>query len=768
MSSHSAPLAAPAAAPPASARSRTAGLLAAYTAAVFLSAFLLFLVQPLFGKMVLPLLGGSPAVWNTCMLFFQAALLGGYLYAHVSSSRLTVRRQAMVHLAALALAALALPVSLRSAAPEGGAAPIPWLLGVMALTVGAPFLVLSGTGPILQRWFSRSGHAQAADPYHLYAASNLGSALALIAYPLLMEPRMRLATQSATWTAGYAVLALLIAGCAALIWRTADAPAPAPALDSVDTAAPGESDGSADSGGATSAVADAPAARVTLRERMIWTGLAFIPSSLLLGVTTFITTDLSPAPLLWVLPLALYLLSFTFVFARRPLIPHEWMVAVHPSAIAIAVLLLTAGYVKKPAFAVPMHLLALFIIAMAAHGELARRRPHVRHLTEFYLWISVGGVLGGVFNALVAPVAFNEIWEYPIILTLACLARPWPEARIPLRGHLMFAVRAAAFAWGLLYLADNQEMRPWLFLLMAAVLINLLNALLGRAPLWLAACIGVVLLVRASSVVNEDGVLLSERTFFGRYKVVEYQHNGGFHVLRHGSTLHGAQSLEPYRRREPLTYYLMHGPLGKVFAVTADRAGRRRVAVVGLGTGTTAAYARQGEDWTFYEIDPGIERIARDTAYFSYLADSPARTRVVLGDARLSLAQTDRTYDLILLDAFSSDAIPVHLMTREALDTYLARLAPRGLIVFHISNRYLDLEPVVAALAKDRGLVTRAGVGPRDRRPYESTSTWIAVARNAADLGPLTADANWWAPRLRADVEPWTDDYSSLLTVFDW
>jgi spermidine synthase len=730
---------------------RSGALLAAYTAAVFLSAFLLFLVQPLFGKMVLPLLGGSPAVWNTCMLFFQAALLGGYLYAHLTSSRLTLRRQATVHLVALALAALALPVSLRGASPEGGAAPIPWLLGLMAVTVGAPFLVLSGTGPILQRWFSRSGHAHAADPYHLYAASNLGSALALLAYPLLMEPRMRLAGQSATWTAGYALLALLIAGCAALVWRSGDAIAPAVETESVDAA-----------------VHVAAPERVTMRERLIWIGLAFVPSSLLLGVTTFLTTDLSPAPLLWVLPLALYLLSFTFVFARRPPIPHAWIVAAHPSAIAVAVLLLAAGYVENPAAAVPLHLLSLFLIAMAAHGELARRRPHVRHLTEFYLWISVGGVLGGVFNALVAPVVFSQIWEYPLVLVLACLARPWPTQRMPWRAHLWFALRTGAFIWGLLYLADNPGLAPTLYVGLAALLVGLMSGM-GRAPLWLAACIGAVLAWRAVEVINEPGVLLAERTFFGRYKVLEYEQAGGFHVLRHGSTLHGAQSLEGWRRREPLTYYLMHGPLGKVFAATADRAGRRRVAVVGLGTGTTAAYGREGEDWTFYEIDPGIERIARDTAYFSYLSDSPARTRVVLGDARLSLArETDRTYDLILLDAFSSDAIPVHLMTREALDTYLARLGPRGLIVFHVSNRYLDLEPVVAALAKDRGLAARAGVGPRDRRTYESTSTWIAVARTEADLGPLTADAYWWRPRLRKDVKPWTDDYSSLLTVFDW
>jgi spermidine synthase len=415
---------------------------------------------------------------------------------------------------------------------------------------------------------------------------------------------------------------------------------------------------------------------------------------------------------------------------------------------------------------VPMHLLSLFVIAMAAHGELARRRPHVRHLTEFYLWISVGGVLGGVFNALVAPVVFNQIWEYPLVLTLACLARTWPAERTSWQGHLGFALRAGAFAWGLLYLADQPELSPVMFVLLAAILINLLNVGLGRSPAWLAVCIGGVLLWRAIAVINEDGVLLAERTFFGRYKVVEYHYRGDFHVLRHGSTLHGAQSLLPERRREPLTYYLRSGPLGAVFAATADRDGRRRVAVVGLGTGTTAAYGRPGEDWTFYEI----ERIARDTAYFSYLTDSQARTRVVLGDARLSLAgETDRTYDLILLDAFSSDAIPVHLMTREAVDTYLARLAPRGLIVFHVSNRYLDLEPVVAALARDRGLVARAGQGPQGARgTYESVSTWIALARTEADLGPLMADASWWQPRLRRGVGTWTDDYSSLLTVFDW
>jgi spermidine synthase len=755
LSSQSAPLAttAPLTQTDAPAAAGSGALLAVFTAAVFLSAFLLFLVQPMFGKMVLPLLGGSPAVWNTCMLFFQAALLGGYLYAHLSS-RWTVRRQAVVHLALLALAALALPVSVRDAAPPGGGAPIPWLLGLMAMTVGAPFLVLSGTGVVLQRWFSRSGHPQAAEPYQLYAASNLGSALALLAYPFLLEPRMRLAGQSGTWTVGYALLALLIGACAWRVWRTADAPASMPSAASPEAVADG----------ARSEAAP------TLRERMVWTGLAFIPSSLLLAVTTYVTTDLSPAPLLWVLPLALYLLSFTLVFARRPLLKHAWMVAIHPSAIAVVVLLLATGYVQNPEYAVPLHLLSLFVIAMTAHGELARRRPHARHLTEFYLWLSVGGVLGGVFNALIAPVVFDNLWEYPIVLALACLARPWPESRLAWREHLWAAVRAAAFAYALIYLSRTDTLAPLAFVVAAFALVMLLNVGMARAPGWLMACIAAALFFRAYATITEPGVLLQERTFFGRYKVMDYPTGGGYHVLRHGSTLHGAQSLQPERRREPLTYYVERGPLGQIFFASILRQGERRVAVVGLGTGTTAAYAAEGEEWTFYEIDPGIERIARDTAFFTYLADAPVRPRVVLGDARLQLARDSaQQYDLILLDAFSSDAIPVHLMTLEALDTYLARLAPGGIIAFHVSNRHLDLEPVVAALAGERGLVARAGQGPRgERATYESNSTWMALSRQAADLGPLTGDSNWWVPRLRDDVEPWTDDYSSLLTVFEW
>jgi hypothetical protein len=719
----------------------TALLLAAFTAAVFSSAFLLFLVQPLFGRLVLPLLGGSPAVWNTCMLFFQAALLGGYLYAHATSAVLSVRAQGVLHLGVLAAAALALPVAVAGAAPGGAEAPIPWLLVLMAGTVGPPFLVLSGTGPILQRWFSASGHPRAPNPYPLYAASNLGSALALLAYPFLLEPRLGLARQSAAWSAGYLVLAALVAACAALVWR---------ARPTVGAAATEE----------------APEPAPTPRERAVWVGLAFVPSSLFLGVTTFITTDLSPVPLLWVLPLAIYLLSFTLVFARRPPLPHRAMAALEPSAIALAVLLLSTGYVARPTVAVPLHLLALFFVAMTAHGELARRRPHPRHLTGFYLWISVGGVLGGAFNALVAPVVFDHVWEYPVALVLACLARPWPREALGTRGHLRALLRAAVFAGALIHLAGRAELSPVLFIGAGVVVVNLFSVMLGRAPAYLALCVAAVLGYRAYAVTTEPGVMLAERTFFGRYRVVQV---GTLHVLRHGSTLHGAQDMRPARRGEPMTYYLRRGPLGDVFAALGAPEGARRVAVVGLGTGSAAAFAAPGEDWSFYEIDPGIVAIAQDTTYFTYLHDAPAPVRIVLGDARLSLARTIREYDLILLDAFSSDAIPVHLLTVEALDTYLARLAPGGLLAFHVSNRHLNLEPLLAALARERGLVALAGYGPRDRKAaYEQVSFWIALGREVADLGGLVGDTAWWEPRDREGVEAWTDDHSSIFPVFEW
>lgn len=738
-------------APAVTSTGRDRGVLVVYTAAIFTSAFLLFLVQPMFSRMVLPLLGGTPAVWNTCMLFFQAALLGGYLYAHLGARYLGVRRQAAAHVVLLAAAALMLPVSVAGAAPRGGEAPIPWLLWLMATTVGLPFLVLSATGPMLQKWFAGTGHPGARNPYWLYAASNLGSMLALLGYPFVMEPRLRLAEQSGTWAVGYGVLAVLVVASGFVLWRLA----PADAVAAADAVEPSGAAGKAD------------AAPVATRRWLLWIGLAFIPSSLLLSVTSFITTDVAPVPLLWVLPLALYLLTFTLAFAARPPLRHRWMLAAQPTVIAAIALLMMTGWVRAPVPVIAIHLFGLFVVALVCHGELARLRPPVRHLTEFYLWIAVGGVLGGIFNVLVAPLVFTRTWEYPIVLTLACLARPWAAGRPTRRQMAVYLLRAAAFVFALLLVARSGVpwIPQWLQLVLAALLLVLISPGLGRAPAWLAACVGACLFIWSANEVSNQPTLLAHRSFYGRFIVLNTGF-GMFHALYHGSTLHGAQSMIPGRTREPLTYYSRNGPLGRLFAARADRAGRRHVAVIGLGTGTLAAYSNRGEDWTFYEIDPGVLKMSSNPKYFRYVRESPAKLRVVLGDARLSIAHAPpRGYDLILVDAFNSDAIPVHLLTREALGVYLDKLAPGGVISFHLSNRYLNLEPVVAALARERGLSAR--VGSNNPREYlHSASVWAVVARSDADLGTMTADSFWRPVRNPRNIAAWTDDFSSLLSVW--
>lgn len=726
-------------------------LLGVFTAAVFTSAFLLFLVQPLFSKMVLPLLGGSPAVWNTCMLFFQAALLAGYAWAWATTRWLPPRGQMLTHLGLLALAALALPVATGGAAPAGGAAPVPWLLALMAATVGLPFFVLSATGPLLQRWFSHTGHPDAANPYFLYAASNLGSTLALLGYPFLLEPRLRLAEQSGAWTAGYAVLVALVAGCAALLWRSA--PSSTGAAAQPEPQAVGE------------------VRAVTWRVRAWWVLLALVPSSLLLSVTTYMTTDISPVPLLWVVPLALYLLTFTVAFSRRPVVPHRWATALQVPLLVGLAISLFLGMATAPTRAIPLHLVVFAVTALVCHGELARLRPPVSHLTEFYLWIAVGGVLGGALNVLVAPLLFPWMEEYALMLVAACLVRPRREdgrAMVP-RLHL---VLVGMVGLSLLFFR-HPDLVPgpgWLMVALPPTLLGVAAMGFRHHPVRLALCVGALLGLDMAEAYRSPDVLLAERSFYGRFRVMRAA--GAverFHVLYHGSTLHGAQARSVARRGEPLTYYLPHGPFGQMMAGLPERPGRR-VGVVGLGTGSSAAYGQAGEEWTFYELDPHMARVASDTTLFTYLADSQARVAVTLGDARLSLRDTPAgRYDLLVLDAFSSDAIPVHLMTREALDLYMSRLAPGGVVAFHISNRYLQLEPVLAALARERGLHARLGATREGtKRKFDTEARWVVLARREEDLGSLARDPRWVPVEAEVGVEAWTDDFSNLLGVFAW
>jgi SAM-dependent methyltransferase len=736
-------------------------VLALYAVTIFVAAGLLFLLQPLFARMVLPLLGGAPAVWNTALVFYQATLLAGYAYAHAGTARLGVRRQATLHLGVLVAGLLALPIAVpRGWPPPGDASPIPWLLAVLTVAVGLPFFAVSASSPILQVWLAGTGHPAARDPYVLYAASNLGSLLGLMSYPLLLEPSLRLGAQSRLWAAGYVVLLGLVAACAVGLWRSV------PRGGGREPAS-----GSAPIGGA----ADPPPRRLSARRRGRWGLLAFVPSSLMVSVTTYLSTDIAAIPLLWVIPLALYLLTFTLAFAPARIVPHRLAVEGLPLVMLPLVLVLAARANEPLAVVIGTHLLAFFVVAMVCHGELAADRPAAGRLTEFYLWTAGGGVLGGAFAGLIAPRLFSTVVEYPLALVLACLLQPrrpgagraWVSRALDV--GLPLALLTVAI--GLVRHAQASGGGP------AAVapvfgLLTLVCLAFARRPIRFGLGIAGLLLAGRLYVGPEGHVLETQRSFFGVHRVT-LDASGGYHVLLHGTTLHGMQSLDPARRREPLTYYFPSGPIGQLFAALRGEARARRVAVVGLGAGSIACYGQPGQSWTFHEIDPVVERIARDPRAFTFLRDCPPAIRVVLGDARLSLAAaSDGAYDLVILDAYSSDAPPLHLLTREALALYLRKLAPGGILAFNVSNRHLDLEPVLAALARAAGLSSLAqddaAVSDAEWAAGKRPSQWVVMARQHADLGRLAADPRWRPPALRAGVAVWTDGYSSLWSVFRW
>ncbi|MGH7720830.1 MAG: fused MFS/spermidine synthase [Gemmatimonadaceae bacterium] len=732
---------------------RRPSILALYALTLFVSASLLFAVQPMVSKMVLPLLGGTPAVWNTCMMFFQAALLAGYAYSYASSRWLGVRRQAWVHAALFALSLAALPIGLGVAtqAPPSHTSPVLWLLLVLTVTLGAPFFMLATSAPLLQRWFARSGHSAAANPYFLYSASNAGSIVALLAYPLLAEPRLTVAEQSRVWTVGYWVLAALVAACALHAWRTPARP----------------------SGSNPDEARESPGAvTVVWATRVRWTLLAFAPVSLMLGVTSYFTTDIAAVPLLWVIPLAAYLLTFVIAFSRRPVLPHRFMVWVQPFVVTLLAVQVIS-YVRAAApVLIGLHLLAFFLTCLVCHGELARTRPPVSHLAEFYLFIALGGVLGGVFNAIVAPLAFDLALEYPVVTVLALMLRPTLSEGDRRSGWLDVAIPVALglALWGLFHYFGNRPSdygRIWYLTLLG--LLGGVCLAFQRRPVRFGLAIGAVLLVGAIFRDDRGDVLRAERTFFGMYTVRAMPLHDQ-HVLSHGTTVHGAQSMTSRHRYEPLTYYHRTGPLGQVFASLPDSA-VRRVALVGLGTGSIAAYGRAGAHWTYFEVDPEMARIARDSTLFTYLLDSRARIDVVFGDARLTLARApEREFQLIVLDAFSSDAIPIHLITREALAVYLSRLTADGLLVFHISNRYLDLKPVLAELAADAALVAavQSDAAPSSDGLLKYGSTWVVMARTPASLQRVAADTVWRPLTTNEDVRVWTDDYSNIVGVLRW
>lgn len=660
-----------------------------FAGALFTSAGLLFWLQPLIAKMLLPLLGGAPSVWNTCMVFFQALLLAGYAYV-LAIGRFRVKTQILIHLPLLIVAGAVLPFSIG----EGLLTQLPsqtnptlWLLKVLAITVGFPFFVLSATAPLLQRWFSHSSHSSAKDPYFLYAVSNAGSMLSLLAFPFVLEPRWNLGTQSRYWAIGYVLLALLIGLCALLIGGK----------QNIESAASTDVE------------------RVPLIKRMEWVGLALIPSSLMLGVTTHISTDVASMPLIWIIPLALYLLTFILAFANRQILTLKVATLLAPAAV------IGLGFITllKPQISlwgvIGLHLAVFFLIAFSCHRRLALARPSVNNLANYYLWISIGGVLGGIFNALVAPFVFSTPFEYPLIMIAAC------------------PVLSCGIAWS----------RSWLkfaFPLLVAVL------MLG------------------SSLDTKERSLTTQRNFFGVWRVSSDEKNE-FHRLKHGSTTHGYQFTDTAKRCTPTTYFHNDGPVGQVFKAFDAHPSSNIVGVIGLGAGTLSSYSHPQQQWDFYEIDPAIVGIAQDKRYFTYLSDcAKASTRMILGDARLKMKEAPQAhYGLFVIDAFSSDSIPSHLVTVEALDLYLSKLAPDGLLAMNISNRYLNLEPLLSGLAQEKGMFARIR---RDQQSDYATakfaSSWVVMARKESALGSILADSRW---RTLNGHVVWTDDFSNILDL---
>ncbi|MBN9043568.1 MAG: hypothetical protein BGP05_01295 [Rhizobiales bacterium 62-47] len=736
----------------ANSRGRNVLILVVYTAAIFVSALLLFSVQPLFTKMVLPRLGGSPAVWSVAMVFFQSLLLGGYAYAHYL---MQIRSRAVpiaIHLLLLIVALSMLPLAIAKGwgePPTGGYAI--WLLGLFAVSIGLPFFALAANNPMLQAWFVRTGHPNGPDPYFLYASSNIGSFLALLSYPVLLEPMFSLQTQNLLWTAGYGLLILLIAGCGILLLRS---PNVAPHALDADVGLP------------------APSWAQWLR----WIFLAAVPSGLLIAVTAHISTDVAAAPLLWVLPLSLYLLTWVLVFQSRPLLPHRWLMWLQPFAIAGVIILLAVGGEQNLLLTLGGHLLCFFVIAMACHGELARTRPAARHLTGFYVALSFGGMVGGLFAGLIAPFTFSWIAEYPILIALAALCRPPVTERGSIAARWYWVTLALLAVALLVPTLTGGDAFGWLeprrvYVIGAVACIAPLLVVLLRGDRWKVTATAALALVLLRAYPADEGRVETVRSFFGVHKIV-ITPGGQYHVLMHGTTIHGAERMQnndgtPIAGRpEPISYYHKDGGIGRAIAAVRERKGGPiRVAVIGLGAGTLTCASQPDERWRFFEIDQTMVNTARDPRFFRFVSSCEPDLQPVIGDARLTFAkEPNGLYDLVVVDAYSSDAIPIHLATQEAMKIYKDKLAPQGVVLMHVSNRHLELSSVVVGIAAANGLkswVYNEDSGRDDE--YIFATSVVVSARDEADVGALATSPQWAQTSVNDRQRVWTDDYSNIL-----
>jgi hypothetical protein len=719
-------------------------MLVVFAAAILVSAALLFVVEPMFTKMVLPRLGGAASVWSVAMVFFQTMLFAGYVYAHLLTRFAPGRASVVIHLAVMVIACFVLPLHIATGwgqPPSVGEAF--WLLGLFTVSIGLPFFALAANAPLLQAWFIRTDHWAAKEPYFLYAASNAGSFLALISYPLVVEPFMRLSDQTWAWTLGFYALILLIAACGVLLFRSSNR---LPDVGAAEAAPP------------------------TWRDVTFWVALTAVPSGLLIAVTAHISTDVAAVPLLWVLPLALYLLTFVIVFQTRPIIPHRFVVDVQPIFILGLVVVFIVVKIDSTVDLITIHLAVFFVCVLMCHGELARRRPAPRNLTAYYMWISAGGMIGGISAGLIAPHVFTWVAEYPILIVLTVLLRP--GLALPTRRTGQYPLFVALGLAALLLIVVsvfNLNFDDSVFSVLTGVLLGL-TVQFWRRPLPFAAIIA--FLFAADHYFNADPSNFAVRNFFGVLNVVEST-GGRFRVLWHGATAHGAQRIREDNgnavtgRPEMTSEFYTGGGIDQVFAAVRARvAGPINYAVVGLGTGNLACEKRPGDTLTFYEIDPDIVRIASNPKLFNFISECAPNVPIVLGDARLRLVDaSDGSYDLIFIDAFIGAAIPIHLLTREAMALYLRKLKPHGIVAMHLSNYNLELISVAGGLAEANGVIARSYQGG-DMEEDASQLHWIpkvvAIAHRDEDFGVLTKSQFWLILKRDPNQRVWTDDYSNI------
>ncbi len=704
-----------------------------YTLAVFVSALLLFSIQPHVGKALLPVMGGTPAVWNTCMLFFQAALLVGYGYTFVSSKFLGVRKQGIIHLVLLGAAFFFLPLTVMMSGDWSDSPTWPLLVG-LTTSVGLPFVMNSTSAPLLQRWFADTDHPRAHNPYPLYAASNAGSLLALLLYPFLVERTLSLTEQATTHLIVFALMSLLIAGCLGFAWKRL-----VPLESHAVTAA---------------------APTWSLRGR--WLVMSFIPSSLLLGVTMALTLDVASIPLLWVVPLAIYILSFVLAFSTRPL-PHRFIIALYPiSVVALAPILIT--HISVPIIGVGLaHLTVFFLACMAFHGELNRTKPHPAHLTEFYLIMSIGGVLGGIFNAVIAPAVFQSIVEYPLVLVISVMALAFHRSD-DARERMGLAAVSVALIGGWTFMVFSGDLDLAFTLTMALTPVVLAGVFWNARALRFGIPIMYVVLWVTLSQNNRE-VVFEDRGYFGVSTIIDDKADH-VRLMYHGTTNHGGQSSVPGYEHWMVPYHYPGSAIGQAWKSVSERRKNTQVAVVGLGSGGLACMAAPGEHVVFFEIDPVVERIARDANLFTFLRDCGGD--VVMGDGRIMTSKAkDGEFGLIVLDAAGSDSLPVHLFTREAAAIYTQKLDADGLLVFHISSRYTNLTPMLASIADEMGWEWRMQAHvPTKTYPVRVEKTrGFVMARTTANLGSLANDPLWTKPTAR--VPAWTDQRTDLFSVME-